>query len=306
MIKFLRHITHTPSKNMVWMIGNFDGVHIGHQMLIRHAQDIAQETSSSIGLLTFEPHPRKIFKPSDPCFRIQQFSEKLLSLSHYGVDYCYAYKFDKLFSQMTAEDFCKIILHEHLSPKAIIVGHDFCFGKGRIGNTDMLMTAGKKYGFSVHIISEQLTGTGTRFSSAQLRHFIRHGEIDHISSFLGRSYILSGRVRSGRKLARILGFPTANIAPADVMYPAFGVYKVRVLNLDGKDYPAIANVGIKPTLEEDSAPMIEIHIPHFSADIYGKKLRIAFEKFIRPEKKFASLDSLKEQIKKDIENMKVK
>lgn len=305
MIKLLRHITHIPEENMIWMIGNFDGVHLGHQMLIRHAHDIAKETSS-IGLLTFEPHPRKIFKPSEPCFRIQQFSEKLLSLSEYGVDYCYAYKFDKLFSQMTAEDFCKIILQEHLSPKALIVGHDFRFGQGRVGNTDMLLEAGKKYGFSVHIISEQLTPTGTRFSSAELRNFIRHGNIEYISNFLGRPYILSGRVRSGRHLARSLGFPTANLAPADVMYPAFGVYKVRVLDLDGKDYPAIANVGIKPTLEEASSPVIEVHIPNFSADIYGKKLRIAFENFIRPEKKFASLEMLKAQIKEDIERIEAK
>ena len=296
MIKLLRHIQDIPEKKMVWMIGNFDGVHRGHQALIdmakRHACD-----GASLGLLTFEPHPRRFFNPDAPIIRVQQFSQKLKALNHYGVDYCYAYKFDQAFADMSAESFCRDILAQHLYPSTIIVGHDFCFGKGRVGSPEYLISAGRKYDFDVCVVSEKMH-MGQRFSSRALRDFISEGKIEGIKSFLGRDYILSGRVIKGRQLARQLGFPTANIAPAHVLYPMNGVYSGYVLLPNKGRLPAIVNIGTKPTVTDDKKKLIEVHIPNFSQDLYGEKISFSFHKFIRPEMKFSSLMNLKRKLLK--------
>ncbi|MEM6603103.1 MAG: riboflavin biosynthesis protein RibF [Pseudomonadota bacterium] len=298
MLHLLRHIKTIPERKMIWMIGNFDGVHKGHQALIETAK-LNAGSSRKVGLLTFEPHPRKVFKPELDCFRAQQFVLKLRALEDYGVDYCYCYAFTKTLAAMSADDFCAQILAEHLDPHAIVVGHDFCFGKGREGTPEYLVNAGQKYGFDVYVVSEQ-AHMGKRYSSAALRNFIAEGNIAAIEEFLGRAYKFHGNVRKGRQVARELGYPTANIAPPDVMYPKYGVYLGHVTNLSDRPLPAIANIGIKPTLGGDEKPIIEIHIRDFSADLYGKKLTFAFKKFLRPEQKFDSIAALKDQIEKDI------
>lgn len=301
MIKLLRHIQKIPEEKMVWMIGNFDGVHRGHQALIETAKRNAP-AGTSVGLLTFEPHPRRFFKPDSPVIRVQPFSRKLTVLESYGVEYCYAYKFNHDFANMTAESFCHDILANHLKPHTVIVGHDFCFGKGRVGSPEYLIRAGQKYDFDVCVVSEKIH-LGKRYSSEALRHFIREGKIEDIKSFLGREYILSGHVVKGRKLARQLGFPTANIAPMNVLYPKNGVYSGYALLPDKTRLPAIVNIGTKPTVTNEQKTLIEIHIPNFEKDLYGQKLSFSFEKFIRPEQKFESLEALKAQIQQDCDSL---
>lgn len=306
MIKLLRYNPHTDNahipKNMIWIIGNFDGVHLGHQSVIQLAHH-NNPHHAPIGLLTFEPHPRRIFKPDSPTFRIMSFGQKLQILNQYGVNYCYAYKFSKDLAEMSGDAFCQKILSQHLSASKIIVGYDFCFGKNRSGTTDSLIKSGEQYGFET-IIAPPAVHHHTRYSSSKLREYITSGNMDMVKEFLGRDYILSGHVSQGRQMARTIGYPTANIYLKNILLPAFGVYAGRISDNAGQTYSAIANIGVKPTVSQDNIPILEIHIPDFTGDLYGQKLHFAFDKRIRPERKFASLDDLRIQITQDITMMK--
>lgn len=284
--------------HMVWMIGNFDGLHKGHQALIALAKQVAGD--KPIALLTFEPHPKRFFNPNLPLERIFSFSEKLRLLAVYGVDYCYAMPFNADLANMSAENFCHQIIYGHLKASHVVVGHDFCFGKNRTGTTALLQTYGQKYGFDTHILSQQsLPDSGLRYSSSLLRSLLKQGDMQQARNILGHDYTLSGHVMRGKQIARTLGFPTANVRCQHLLLPALGVYQGKAL-VGEKIYPAIANIGVKPTITDGTMPLLEVHIPHFSQMIYGKKIRFIFEKMIRSEQKFLSLESLKHQIEQDI------
>lgn len=297
-LRLFRHFSDIIPHNQVWIIGNFDGLHKGHCHLIDTARSIAGLTNKKIGLLSFYPHPRQFFDSTHKSINMMQFSEKFKMLHDMQIDYYYLHPFNQTLADMTALDFC-MKLKTQINPSDVIIGHDFHFGKGRSGTPIMLAEFCHNNQIHCTVIPPTVTESGERYSSESLRHFLSDGNIPAVTSFLPHDYILSGHVTHGRHLAQKLGFPTANIPLKNLFLPKFGVYQCRVLNMDNR--LAIANIGIKPTLNNDnSVPILEVHIPNFNGNLYGKKLRIAFDRFIRAEIKFTSLDALKEQIQKDV------
>ena len=313
-------------QNTVLTIGNFDGVHLGHQEILSFIKtnfkvnDNQFTKQSGAGanlksaLLTFEPHPLKIIKPN------QIFDQKIYSLaqklsilkSQKLLDIVFVSPFNQRLANLSAKDFVENFLVKTLRIKHLVVGYDFIFGKDRLGNADLLEEMAKIYNFSFHQISAKTNLSQQVYSSTQIRNFISSGNIESANQMMGRKYQVKGIVIEGRKLARNLGFPTANFLPKkDLIRPKFGVYKVNFL-IDQKKsipqkYPAILNFGVKPTISQNEKnyptqqPLFEVHIPNFNQDIYGKKITVEFLEFIREEKKFPSILELKQQIIKDVE-----
>jgi len=299
-LTFSRHLNSKIPAKYVWLLGNFDGLHKGHIALINHAKAIAQQSQSAVGLLSFHPHPRMVFDAEKKPITIMQMPQKIRLLAQYGVDHYYAHPFNKDIAQMSAHDFCQK-LKQQLDPQHIVIGHDFHFGKNRTGTPHYLSDFCQNNNIGCTIIQPKMSPKNIRYASATMREFLSQGNIDALKQFMDHDYMISGRVQHGKKLARQLGFPTANILPQNLFLPKFGVYKVRVLNRDNRC--AIANIGIKPTLNNQHTPLLEVHIPNFDDNLYGEKLHIAFDTFIRPEQKFTSLEALKIQIKNDLKSI---
>lgn len=292
-------------QNTALTIGNFDGIHLGHQEILRNAQRIASSENLKSALLTFEPHPLKIIRPE------QIFDKKLCSLSQklsflktqHLVDALFISSFNHKLVNLAAEDFVKKILVEKLKIKHLIIGYDFVFGKNRSGDANLLQKLAGVYNFSFHQIAAKSNAAQQVYSSTKIRNLIDCGDIKTANQMLGRNYQVNGVVVEGRKLARTLGFPTANFLPKkDLIKPKFGVYKAAVL-IDNAKYSAILNFGIKPTLG-GSQPLFEVHIFNFDQQIYGKKIIVELLDFIREEKKFNSIFELKQQIENDIATLK--
>lgn len=297
-LKIYRHLNPEIPKNHIWVIGNFDGLHKGHQALINRAKQIAVESSRKVGILSFYPHPRQFFDPEKNVIHIMQRSEKIRSLDNMGINYYYIHPFNEYVANLSSQDFCDKIKSQ-LDPSDIIIGHDFHFGKARSGTPKLLQNFCQNHRINCHIVEPQINNDGTRYASQVIREFLSKGNISQVNAAMHYPYMISGRVIHGKKLARQLGFPTANILPRNLFLPKFGVYGCTITNMDNT--LAIANIGVKPTLNEDHRPTLEVHIPNFNGDLYGKKLYICFKKFIRPEQKFSDLQALTDQIKQDIE-----
>ncbi len=301
-IKNFQNINHN-FQNTVLTIGNFDGVHLGHQEILNNAKRIASSENLKSALLTFEPHPLKIIKPH------QIFDQKLCSLSQKLtflknkdlVDIVFIGSFNKKLANLSAEDFVEKILVEKLKIKHLIIGYDFIFGKDRLGDANLLQQLAGVYNFSFHQIAAKSGVDHQVYSSTKIRNLVSQGNIRAANQMLGCNYQVNGVVIEGKKLARTLGFPTANFLPKkDLIKPKFGVYKANVL-VDGEKHQAILNFGIKPTFL-GTQPLFEAHIFNFSEEIYGKRITIELLDFVRAEKKFNSIEELKQQIKKDINN----
>jgi riboflavin kinase/FMN adenylyltransferase len=295
-----RHFNSTIPQNHVWVIGNFDGLHLGHCALIQKALMIARQKHKKVGILSFSPHPREFFNPTLPAVHLMQFSQKVLALQALGVDYYYLHPFNQQTANLSALEFCQKI-KQQLSPSHIIVGYDFHFGKDRTGTPQFLENFCNTHHIECMVVPPVVDNMGGRYASEVLRKHLSEGNIQGVKSCLSHDYIISGRVIHGKQQARLLGFPTANIALGDIFLPKFGVYKCRIVNMDNRI--AIANLGIKPTFNNNTSPLLEVHIPHFQGDLYGKKLRVAFDDFIRPEIKFASVQDLKHQIHVDMQQL---
>ncbi|MCE3255165.1 MAG: bifunctional riboflavin kinase/FAD synthetase [Rickettsiaceae bacterium] len=284
----------------VLTIGNFDGIHLGHQKILNQAREIAKKNNLKSALLTFEPHPTKIINPTKYChIKINNLAGKLDFLRQKELaDIVFITAFNQQMANLSPQDFVEKLMVEKLKIKHLIVGYDFVFGKNRAGNTDLLEELSKKYGFSFHKI-EAIKSAGEQIcSSTGIRKFLAEGNIKAASQMLGRDYQVSGIVIKGKELARTLGFPTANFLPKqNLIKPKFGVYKAEIL-VDGKTYKAILNFGIKPTFA-GTTPLFEIHIFDFNQLIYGKKIAVRLLDFVREEKKFASVEELKLQIAMD-------
>ena len=227
-----------------------------------------------------------------------QRSEKISLLADMGISYYYIHPFNEYVAGLSAQDFCEKIKNQ-LDASDIIIGHDFHFGKGRSGTPELLQGFCKDHQMSCHIIEQQSNDKGIRYASQAIREFLTEGNITQVNACMSHPYMISGRVIHGKKLARQLGFPTANILPKNLYLPKFGVYGCTITNME--NISAIANIGVKPTLNEEHRPTLEVHIPNFEGDLYGRKLYICFKKFIRPEQKFSGLEALTDQIKKDIQ-----
>ena len=279
-------------------IGNFDGVHLGHVHVLKQAKKYSRKLHLPLTILTFEPHPREFFSKNKEFFKLQNCSEKSKSLKEHGVDCLIKLKFDHLLSELSPEEFIKEILCDNLSIKHVFVGKDFKFGKDRQGNTETLKTIGKINKLNVSDI-EIKNKSGLTISSTKIREYLKAGNIETANRLLGRPYMISDLVIEGDKRGRKINFPTANISLNDLIRPAFGVYAVKVSGIGIKPYNGIANIGKRPTVN-DRGELLEVNIFDFDGDLYGKEIQVSLLKFIRVEKKFDSIESLKEQMIKDV------
>jgi len=282
-------------------LGNFDGLHLGHQELIKLIIQRAKETASLSMVVTFRPHPLKILAPEKCPPLISIYEEKILLLEKLGIDVLVKIPFTLDFSAMEPRDFVKNVLCNLLGAKEIFVGCNYRFGKGRKGDIRMLRELGKEFGFVVREI-EQVSLNGEVISSTRIRELIKNGEIEYAAKLLGRPYALCGIVIKGDGRGKGLGFPTANIASRHSLIPSNGVYAVRLFVRD-KHYNGVVNIGIRPTFDAKS-PAIETHIFDFDEDIYGEEITVYFIRKIREEKKFQDAEALIKQIMSDIETAK--
>ncbi|WP_296644926.1 bifunctional riboflavin kinase/FAD synthetase [Romboutsia sp. 13368] len=283
-------------KESVVTIGNFDGLHRGHKVLIEKTTEYAKENSISSVVFTFKNHPVNYFRPNS-VKNIITNSEKIEILKSMNVDYIINIPFDEYMTKISGHDFIKEILLDTLGAKKIIVGHDFTFARNKEGNTKLLKELSKKYGFELEIINP-IKLDNVRISSTNIRDLISNGDVDKAYKYLGRYYKLSGKVIHARKIGRTIGFPTANISiDEDMIVPKVGIYATKVY-INGKTYYGATNVGYNPTVNGKNLS-IETNILEFNDDIYGKTITIEFLERIRDEKKFNGIEELKIQLQKD-------
>jgi riboflavin kinase/FMN adenylyltransferase len=291
-----------PFKNAVLTIGNFDGVHIGHQALFHTSIEKAEAINGTSIAMTFEPHPMRVLKHGNHPPLITLNEQKMELISKTGLDVLICLPFTKKFAEISAKDFVKDLLVENIGMKAMIVGKDYAFGRNREGNIALLEQFGEEMGFEV-IIPDWIQGVGikeNRISSTIIRKLVMDGNVRQARRMLGRHYQIRGTVAIGRNRGgKLLGFPTANINIQDELCPKTGIYAVTA-EYENKIYPAVANIGYSPTFG-DHIFTIEVHIIDFNKDIRNKKLRVNFVKRLRDEIRFASIEALSNQIKKDIE-----
>jgi riboflavin kinase/FMN adenylyltransferase len=285
-------------------MGNFDGLHRGHAMLIGRVRELAREQGRPTAVLTFEPHPRSVLFPATEPFRLTPFRVKERELARLGVDLLFVQHFDHAFAAKTADDFIAEVIVGAIGAAHVVVGWDCTFGNRRAGTPDSLREAGPRMGFEVTVIEPIRDPAATVYSSTHIRELLKAGKPRAAAALLGRFWEIDGRVATGDRRGRTIGFPTANLAFDDYLQPAFGVYAVRVAG-DGPDDPlggrtvdGVANLGLRPTVG-GLVPRLEAHLFDTDADLYGRHLRVALIDFIRPERKFAGLEALKAQIADD-------
>jgi len=285
-------------------MGNFDGLHLGHAALIRHAGELARAAGAPAGVLTFEPHPRSVFVPGCEPYRLTPFRVKEREIARLGVDFLFIQHFDPAFAKKSAESFIDEVMVGAIGAAHIVVGHDCTFGNRRRGTPEMLREAGAQRGFGVTVIEPVRGRDAAVYSSTHIRELLKSGKPREASVQLGRFWEIDGRVAVGDQRGRTIGFPTANLGLGEYLRPAFGVYAVRVSG-DGPDDPlagrtvdGVANLGLRPTVG-GLVPRLEAHLFDLDCDLYGRHLRVALVEFIRPERKFSGLDELKAQIAAD-------
>ena len=294
-MQIFRHYEHLPAvaRGAAVAIGNFDGVHRGHQALIAHTKTLEQK----LGILVFEPHPQEFFRPTGERFRLTPFRAKARLLERFGADVLYALHFDANLAALSADDFIAKVLVEGIGAAHIVVGEDFQFGKGRTGNVELLRKHARDTGFAVSTFDLVGEGPETKISSTRIREALRAGQPQEAARLLGHWWTVEGRVEAGDKRGRTIGFPTANVSLEGYLEPALGVYAVRV-ELGGSTYDGVANFGRRPTFDKKDV-LLEVHIFDFAGDIYGQQIVVSFIAHLRPERKFAGLDALKAQIAED-------
>ena len=300
-INNLKEIT-KPYKNSVVTIGNFDGVHKGHQNLLVKVRKKADTINGTAIAITFEPHPMKVLQKAEYPQQITLYDQKVELLSRANLDILICIPFTKKIAAITAQSFVADLLVDKIGMKVIIVGKDYAFGKNREGNIDFLKSVSKTLGFEV-IVADWKTINGIeseRISSTKIREIVMEGNVEEAEKLLGRHYQIRGKVVRGRNRGgKLLGFPTANIHLHDELCPKTGVYAVTVECAAG-NYLGVANIGYSPTFD-DHVFTVEVHILDFNESIYGQRIRVNFVSRLRDEKKFSSISELSRQILKDIE-----
>ncbi len=305
-MRIFRHYDDVPDacKGAMVAIGNFDGVHRGHQALIAQAKALAVERAAPLGILAFEPHPQEFFRPSPESFRLTPFRTKARLLAQNDVDLLFALPFDAQMASKSAQQFVLDVLIEGLGVGCVMVGSDFQFGKGRAGNATVLAYMGEMEVFGVHIIEPVLENGGEKISSTHIRAALKTGKPEEAARLLGHFWSVEARVEHGDALGRTIGFPTANMRLVDCLHPAFGIYAVRAtIYEDDKPvsrHDGVANFGIRP-MYKSKEPLLETYLFDFSRDLYGKHLAVEFVHYIRAEAKLDGLEALKAQIAKDSE-----
>jgi len=304
-MRLLRHIEELKAENRgtVVALGNFDGFHRGHQVVIGEAGRLAREMGLLLTVIVTEPHPVSFFAPDVPAFRLTPFRERAMLLERFGVDQLLVLPFDKELAQMSAQDFVFDILVKGLDTKHVFVGYDYRFGKARGGGTDVLAWMGEMEGFGLSVVRAVTVGlegyAGEIYSSTLVRKALQNGEARKAAALMGHWWTINGRVTGGDKRGRTIGFPTANIELGESLEPHLGVYAVRV-QIEGRPnvLNGVANIGRRPTFDKRDV-LMEVHLFEFKDDIYDQHLRVQLVAFLRPEKKFNGLDELKAQIDQD-------
>ena len=296
MIIFRNKYNLKVTKNSILVIGNFDGLHKGHVSILNEAARFAKNNKRKIGLLTFDPNPKEFFS-KEKNFKIISLNEKQKILSAMKIDYLIILKFNKSLRNMTAENFIEKILKEKIRPSKIVVGKEFKFGKNRAGNPNLL----KKYFYTRIALQKKISGK--KISSSEIRKLISSGKVSQVKKLLGRFWSVNGKVNSGDKIGRTLGYRTANVFLNDCILPLRGVYVTR-LYLNQKIYNGISNYGVAPTFGTKKTDVLETHLFSPIKNLYKKNITIEFLKFLRKEKKFKSKKNLLDQIKKDITGAK--
>ena len=303
--KFLRleNLAALPEsyKNSVVAIGNFDGVHRGHQAVLEKALDIARSTGRPAIVYTFEPHPKSFFKPEKPVDRLTPAAEKARILELMGFDGVVEQHFDAKFAHLTAEEFVKHILCENFHASAVVTGSDFHFGSKRLGTPDYLADCGKKLGFAVVKVPPFCDENGQVISSSRIRALLADGKVEEAAGLLGYHYTVCSKVIHGAKLGRTLGFPTANMALPEETGLAFGIYAIRFRRSDGTLFDGVASFGKRPTVEGDGVPLLESFLFLFDGNLYDETASVSFYSYLRGEQKFDGLQPLIAQMNKDKE-----
>ncbi|PKO50371.1 MAG: bifunctional riboflavin kinase/FAD synthetase [Betaproteobacteria bacterium HGW-Betaproteobacteria-20] len=289
-MQIFRHIPTTLQQPCALAIGNFDGMHLGHQALLARLTESAKSLNLTSAVMTFEPHPREFFTPESAPARLSSLREKLEHFKEAGVEQAYVCRFNRRFAKVTPQEFMQIILRDALNAQAILVGEDFRFGALRAGSTLDFLEA------KFNLVSlPQVNLNGERVSSTRVRNALAAGHLQEAASLLKRPYSISGNVVHGAKRGRALGFPTANVHMRHERPALTGVYAVK---LDGLN--SVANLGIRPTIAGVQKLSLEVHVLDFKGDLYGKHVHVEFLHKIRNEMKFDSLDALKAQISADV------
>lgn len=287
----------------VLTIGNFDGVHLGHQQVLQQVSQQAKLLDLPSVVMTFEPQPMELFLKDRSPARLTRLRDKFVQLSKLNIDRLLCVNFNHHFASLDADSFIRDLLVKRLGVKFLVVGDDFCFGRERKGNFAMLKQAGQKYGFEV-VSTESFCVENLRVSSTAIRESLADNDLMKTSEMLGRNYSISGRVSHGRKLGRTIGFPTANIPLKRCVSPVSGVYVVEAYGLGEQPVGGVANIGQRPTVN-GVRQQLEVHLFGFHGNLYGKQLEVALLHKLRDEKKFESFDALKQQIELDAEAARV-
>lgn len=298
-MQVIRGIPARAEQSSVLTIGNFDGVHLGHEALLALLREKARSLGLPAVVLTFEPHPREFFAPAEAPARLASLREKLLLLEAAGVDRVHVCRFDRHFASLTAEDFIDRLLVAGLGVRHLFVGDDFRFGKARRGDFALLQGASSAHSFGVEAMPT-LDVAGERVSSSAVRAALAAGDMDHAARLLGRPYSIAGRVMHGDKIGRSLGFPTANIQLKHRRPALSGIYAVSVQGAGPTLRMGAASVGVRPTVTDAGRATLEVHLLDFEGDLYTAHLRVHFLHKLRDEAKYDSLDALTAQIARDV------
>lgn len=299
-----RHITGTDAigedlRGGVLAIGNFDGVHRGHQVVLQRALDEASRRGAPALVLTFEPHPRMVFRPDERLFILTPPSLKARLLAELGFAAMIEQPFTREFASLSAEAFVTGILEQRLGISHAVTGFDFHFGKDRQGGPAYLMAAGERHGFGVALVDAFRDEGAEIVSSSRIRSLLAEGDVSQAAGLLGYRYTVEAPIIAGQKLGRTLGFPTANMKLPVEVGLRHGIYAVRFRRADGALHDGVASFGRRPTVDDDGAPLLETYLFDFSGDLYGGICQVSFFGFLRAEEKFDGLDALVAQMKRD-------
>lgn len=279
-------------------LGNFDGVHLGHQAVIASARAEAAARGVAVGAAVFEPHPRRYFQPDAPPFRLQTTRQRARALGAAGVQEIFEVGFDKALAQSTDREFAERVLKDCIGASHVSIGADFRFGRGRMGDAESLKRLGDEFGFSVAAVAP--VGGDAKISSSAIRAAVAAGDMNRAASLLGRPWAIEGEVLRGFARGRDFGFPTANLGLGEYVRPRLGIYAVRVAVDGGVTLPGVASVGVNPTVGALPEPVLEAHLLDFSGDLYGRTIEVEMIAFLRDEARFDDVEALKTQMKRDV------
>ncbi len=279
-------------------IGAFDGVHRGHQAVIANAREAAQAIGAPLGVVSFDPHPRRWFQPDAAPFRLMTPTQMATALEPLGVERLYLLPFDAEMAAMTDEGFARTVLAGGLGIRHAAVGFDFTFGKGRTGSPEALTGYGRELGFTVSVAERHDDADGLKLSSSAVREALKAGDMDRAAAILGRPFAIAGEVIHGDKRGRTIGVPTANVDVSDYMRPAYGVYATRTRLPDGRVIDGVASLGVRPMFAVET-PLLEVWLFDFDEELYGQTIETQLIAFLRPEMAFDGLEALKVQIDRD-------